>query len=110
MEKIGEVWVDAGCVWVGDPCYVFGKDSSFGPSSWSEYCDILDKAGHWNSDKDYIASLGEGIGLHIETLYGDGSYPVYAEYGEGFGGRGISRIIIDFDPQMDEDEFLYEEG
>lgn len=110
MEKIGEVWVDTGLIWVGDPCYVLGDYTSSRVKHWSDFCNLLFNNEDYE-DNNYSTPLGEGIGMAVQTLYGDGLYPVYAEYNEnGFGGNGISRIIIDFDPQMDDDEFLYEEG
>ena len=42
-----------------------------------------------------------GMGMMISTFYGDGSYPVYIEYGEGGRPR---RVLIDFDPGADEPE------
>lgn len=93
MEQIGELYVDAGCIWLGDPCYVLGADSSNGPKTWSDYCDLLDELGHWNSHEPMIEPFGHGIGMHVQTMYGDGSYPVYAEY----EGNKIKRIIIDLE-------------
>ena len=70
-EKIGEIGVDAGLCWVGDPCYVLGKDSSHGPKIWDAFCKKLSMT--LNPDEP----LGKGIGFAIPTGYGDGSYPVY---------------------------------
>ncbi|SCW95361.1 DUF4241 domain-containing protein [Ancylobacter rudongensis] len=36
-----------------------------------------------------------GMGVMVSTFYGDGTYPVYVEYGEGGRPR---RVLIDFDP------------
>jgi len=47
----------------------------------------------------------DGMGVMISTFYGDGSYPVYIEYGEGGRPR---RVLIDFDPGGD-DETVEEE-
>lgn len=43
----------------------------------------------------------EGMGVMVSTFYGDGTYPVYVEYGEGGRPR---RVLIDFDPGGDEEE------
>lgn len=43
-----------------------------------------------------------GMGLMISTYYGDGSYPVYVEYGEERGRP--RRVLIDFDPGGDEED------
>lgn len=42
-----------------------------------------------------------GMGMMISTFYGDGSYPVYIEYGDNGRPR---RVLIDFDPGADEQE------
>lgn len=34
MADVGEVFVDAGCIWVGDPCYVMGDDASKRVHDW----------------------------------------------------------------------------
>ncbi len=94
MKRIGTVSVDAGCIWVGDPCYVIGSDASFAPAFWMDYCKILEDIGHWDRNDDYCEPLGAGIGMHIQTVHGDGGYPVYAE--ENSSGR-VSRIIIDLE-------------
>jgi hypothetical protein len=40
--KVGEIGVDAGLCWVGDPCYIMGQDASSHPcKTWNEFCDIL---------------------------------------------------------------------
>lgn len=93
MKQIGSVSVDAGCIWVGDPCYVIGGDSSFSPALWADYCKILDEIDHWDSGESYCEPLGDGIGMHVQTMYGDGSYPVYAE----FDGNKVKRLIIDLE-------------
>lgn len=97
-KEIGTVFVDAGCIWIGDPCYVLGKDSTHGPEDWSSYCDLLADKGHWHSDESYIEPLGRGIGMHVQTLYGDGEYPLIAE----FNASGqITKVTVDFDPGDD---------
>lgn len=58
-------------IWVGDPCYVIGRDSSHGPEDWAEFC------AKTNLDQPVDEPLGDGIGFAIESGYGDGSYPVY---------------------------------
>ena len=103
-EFIGEVFVDAGCVWVGDPCYVMGEDSSSGPQTWSEYCEKLRELGHWDSGQSQCEPLGKGIGLHIQTLYGDGTYPVYAEINSD--GKVTSFTVnFDDDEEVADDEW-----
>lgn len=62
-KLVGHVDVDAGCIWVGDPCYVLHKEEDQKPKDigkdWSEFCDLMfDRSGYnkqsnaW-SDYDY---------------------------------------------------------
>lgn len=96
MEQIGTIYVDAGLCWVGDPCYVIGKDASHGVKKWSDFCEKL-----WESrgDGQHAEPLGKGVGHAISTGYGDGEYPVFVEYGDE--GR-VKKIVIEF--MEDEDE------
>lgn len=70
-QLVGTVGVDAGMVWLGDPCYVLGSDSSHGPKTWQDFIDKLD------FKQRVQAPLGDDIGLAVCSGYGDGSYPVY---------------------------------
>lgn len=91
-KQIGHVGVDAGCIWIGDPCYILGDDASHRVETWHGFCDLLFK----NPDHDengYSNPLGEGIGMVVQTAYGDGVYPVYANIDPD--GR-IMSITVDF--------------
>ena len=97
--KVGYIGIDAGLCWVGDPCYVMGKDSGYGVKTWKEFCDKHDKAADesefgWNA----CEPLGDGIGFAISTGYGDGAYPIYIERDRD---GAVSKIIVDF---LDEEE------
>ena len=95
--QVGTVDVDSGTVFVGDPCYTATSDASHHIKTWSEWCAKFP----WNKENyDVVEPAGSGIGLSIPTMYGDGSYPVYAEIE---GGR-IARVTIDFDPEYDEED------
>tara|TARA_A100001515_G_scaffold141710_1_gene139038 strand:+ start:37 stop:357 length:321 start_codon:yes stop_codon:yes gene_type:complete len=87
MNKIGEVGVDSGSVFIGDPCYVIHQDKlpeSLG-ESWSDFCDKY--------RKDLPVSLPNGLGVWSLTRYGDGLYPVYELLDED--GR-ITGLYVDF--------------
>jgi hypothetical protein len=48
-KQVGEIGIDAGLCWVGDPCYVLHTDQppkAIG-KSWEEFCDILDEDGQF---------------------------------------------------------------
>lgn len=111
FEKAGMIDVDAGCVWVGDPCYLT-PDEPGGPtriSDWPKFCrqgwddrcctpDVL-VFGHDNNIKANTPG-NAGQGICISTLYGDGTYPVYVR--KDSSGR-IAEVRIMFDP--DEEDY-----
>jgi hypothetical protein len=98
-RKIGTIGVDAGIVWVGDPCYILHRQlpETFG-KDWQEFCDNL-------SEEEYT-SFGfrpgdDGLGICVQTAHGDGEYPVYATYNHH--GR-ISKIEVDFEQDEDDND------
>lgn len=62
------VFVDAGMVWLGDPCYIV-KDAD-----WDAFCQKADNAGL--NDNDVAEPFGHGSGLAIRSGDGDGEYTV----------------------------------
>jgi hypothetical protein len=97
-EHIGEIGVDAGLCWLGDPCYVFHKENppvEIG-TDWSGFCDILkDKEMFDNKQHaQFNYDLGHnGLGVCVSTGYGDGCYPVLAKFNKE--GR-IAEVKITF--------------
>jgi hypothetical protein len=99
-KYIGEIGVDAGICWIGDPCYVLhleqppkaiGKD-------WEEFCDLL--GDEYPTAKQFHYDLGHaGLGVVVSTGYGDGVYPVYAEFNSE--GR-IASVRVEFISPDDE--------
>ncbi len=76
-EDAGEIGVDAGLCWVGDPCYCVTPDANNHPAkTWKEFCHELGKkelrgVAQWNY------KLGHpGLGVSVSTGYGDGVYKV----------------------------------
>ena len=97
------VCVDAGCIWIGDPCYVMGNDASSRVNDWVEdFCDKLDHDKHVNEP------LGKGVGLCISSGYGDGRYPVEVEV-DTFSGRtkSVTITFIHSDYDDEEDDYDY---
>jgi hypothetical protein len=102
-KQIGEIGVDAGLCWIGDPCYVLHKDAP--PQAigrdWDEFCDLLGK--EYPTAKQFDYDLGHpGLGVVVSTGYGDGTYPVFAEFNED--GR-IAKFWVEFigpDDEADE--------
>jgi len=100
-EHIGNIGVDAGLCWVGDPCYLSDGESPF--QNWDKFCDRLfegpfDKDGH----QSFMYSAGhEGLGVLCSTGYGDGHYPVYVKK---IGNR-IAEIKVVFIEDNDDENF-----
>jgi len=96
MEKlIGYCGVDSGQILLIDPCYVW--DDRFDPDGAPSGGDYDTACRITLSD----AQAGEVAGgVVTSTAYGDGAYPVTAEYGSD--GR-ILRVTIDFDPAPEEE-------
>jgi hypothetical protein len=87
IKQIGEISIDAGLCWIGDPCYVLHQEQppeAIG-KNWGEFCDLIDH------DKGFTA-VGDGLGVCVSTGYGDGAYPVYAEFEDG----RIMKVWVDF--------------
>ena len=95
-RQIGEIGVDAGLCWIGDPCYILhtkqpptaiGKD-------WEEFCGLLQQDSRYPTARQFHYDLGHaGLGVVVETGYGDGVYPVYAEFNRE--GR-IAKVSVEF--------------
>ena len=86
--KIGEISVDAGIIWIGDPCYI--RNNYFLP--WHAFCDLLPHNGEAKQFDE---------GLCIPSGYGDGRYSVYARYGRD---GVIQEVKVDFTGEEDQDE------
>lgn len=102
-RKIGEIGVDAGLCWVGDPCYILHKTKKELPTTlgkdWGGFCDKLDHSGGYTQ---FNYSAGHpGLGVVVSTGYGDGVYPVYIKYGND--GR-VAGVYVDFMDQSEEDD------
>jgi hypothetical protein len=101
-ELVGHFSVDAGLVWIGDPCYILHTDEGGLPKTlgkdWSEFCD---KLGNDYPTKRVFGFTedGDGLGICLSTGYGDGTYPVYARIKED----RLVQVYIDF-----EDNYSYE--
>ena len=102
---IGQVAVDSGQIMIIDPCYIKddfnnefdpntkGQESSSYEMNYDGCCNAT------LSNKGYgtlANSLGIDLAIACGTLYGDGVYPVYAEFDDS--GR-VKTLTIDFDPE-----------
>ncbi len=104
-HTIGEIGVDAGRIWIGDPCYILHKDpppKSIG-KSWSEFCQAIH-----NDPDDWVTQFAfdaghNGLGICVNTG-GDGVFPVYVDRD---ANNQIVRIVIELDEPYD--DFLEED-
>lgn len=95
-KRIGTVFVDAGLIWVGDPCYVLGDDATNRVTDWQDFCNKLYKDGNIDEDR-FAEPLGMGVGLAVSSGMGDGAYPVYIETKDmGDWGVRVKSITIEF--------------
>ena len=77
-QKVGEIGVDAGLCWLGDPCYILGEDASEQPTkTWNEFCDLLGKKEKKGVAQWQYKTGHDGLGVTVSTGYGDGVYPVF---------------------------------
>ena len=99
-EEIGTVGVDAGMLYLGDPCYIV--DKPLGSKKWEEFLDET-----YQSRPDGSAALWWNVmgtlpnpaytfraGMVVTTGYGDGEYPVSVTYKDG----RIASVTITFIP------------
>jgi len=98
FEKVGEIGVDAGLCWIGDPCYVMSPDASNRFESWDEFLTTLNK-----TEKDGAAQFNyraghPGLGVCVGTGHGDGTYDVIVRRVKG----RVMEVRVIFDEAIDE--------
>lgn len=108
---VGNFGVDAGLVWIGDPCYIIHADeqpSAIG-KNWGDFCLNLGRS--YPTMKSFKFDAGhEGLGVLCSTGLGDGVYPVYAMIKEDADfGKRIAAIFIDFFGCMSGEDDLSDE-
>ena len=97
-QEIGEIGVDAGLCWLGDPCYVFHKEDTpieIG-NNWDGFCNTIKDKGMFGNIQhaQFNYDMGHpGLGVCVSTGYGDGCYPVLAKFNSE--GR-IAEVKIKF--------------
>lgn len=81
--KIGTVGIDAGMLYIGDPCYVIGRE--LGRMDWDVFLNMLyatstlGDEGQWWQVKAPFPNPAAGsfqAGHVVTTGWGDGEYPV----------------------------------
>lgn len=118
-HQVGEVGVDAGMVWLGDPCYIlpdtrFGRDGS--PKfTYNQLCDKLDEDDEYKFHNEKFfkkhIKLGRkhvqkatqfnyeaghpGLGVCVPSGDGDGSYPVLVKYNKEGRIKEVKIVFIE---------------
>ena len=100
-KLIGKVGVDAGMIWIGDPCYIIHNKTErlkLG-KEWQDFCNIfydnVKKTGKSYKSFDYEHGI-EGLGICTSTGHGDGSYNVIGFF-KTEESKSPSCVMIDFD-------------
>jgi hypothetical protein len=87
--RIGQIGVDAGLVWLGDPCYIDSNDTP--PfDNWPRFCEQVEGVTHRQFKE----------GMAVSPAHGDGVYHVYAV----MDGPSIRGVLIDFDGLIEDME------
>lgn len=93
-KKVGVIGVDAGLVWVGDPCYIIPNSEENPAKSWREFCGKLGKK--YPTCKQFNYGMGHpGLGFCVSSGYGDGVYPVFVKKNEDGRIVGLKVLFVD---------------
>jgi hypothetical protein len=100
-EQIAAIGVDAGMVWVGDPCYTMTPDTPFAiAGNWQEFVSrFLEKLD--NRVARWTKPDWGDIGVAFQPGNGDGVFPVYVRRDPANGE--IVELRIAFDPSAEPD-------
>ncbi len=97
--QIGQIGVDAGLCWIGDPCYILHREEK--PKDigkdWRDFVNKLySDTDFGNTAYKYTQfnhDMGHpGLGVCVQSGYGDGLYPVYADIDDGV----VKKVWVEF--------------
>jgi hypothetical protein len=92
-KVIGQVSVDSGLIYIGDPCYVLHKNEppkSIG-KDWDDFCNTITHKNYHEFNHDLGHS---GLGVVSSTFHGDGLYNVIGFFHND--NKRASFVAIDF--------------
>ena len=82
--KVGQIGVDAGLCWLGDPCYILQGDRPKDVGKdWDAFCERLFKNGSHDFHQFNYDAGHAGLGVCVSTGYGDGVYDVEVKKQDG---------------------------
>lgn len=106
--KAGTIGVDAGCVWVGDPCYL--KNGEGPMQDWQKFCDKLISGDcgcfDTNGFMQFKYEAGHD-GICVSSGYGDGEYDVLVRKAGGRVAELRVVFITDEDTDNEDNEEVY---
>jgi hypothetical protein len=96
-EKIAEIGVDAGMVWVGDPAYTMTPDTPYPIApDWQGFVNQVfqrpferDRFARFEKNDDW----GD-LGVAVMSGTGDGVYPVYVRRDQSTGQVAELRVVF----------------
>jgi hypothetical protein len=97
-EQIAAIGVDAGLVWLGDPCYTMTPDTPYVVApSWQEFVRaVFAKMANTDIARFEKSDDWGDIGVAVQSGLGDGVYPVYVRR-DSVSGR-IAELRVEFLP------------
>lgn len=105
VEQVGEVFVDAGLVWIGDPCYFLPEEGDLTPrpvekevGNWQQFCEKIEKTPY-----PHRYNFG-GLGVAVTSGMGDGIYPVFATFNKAGQVTSVTVQFLDEDEDGEEEE------
>ena len=116
--QVGEIGVDAGLCWLGDPCYFVPRrtgenfptePNSFeqeGLTDWSAFLKKLREIEREDCAQFNYAAGHKGLGVTVSTGYGDGVYPVLVRYVPDGIHKRVGEVRVVFISKEEEKEEL----
>ena len=95
-KQIGSIGVDAGLVYIVDPCYIKDHPIVFDDDKWQEF--VKEYYANGGKKENFAEMCG---GVIFNTHHGDGEYPVIATFDDD---GSIEKIEIDFRWEEDKDD------
>lgn len=88
-EKVSDIYVESGYLWLGDPVHILNGDDSEKAPKLDALLSVLDSGGRVKEP------LNAGMGTSIVPGRGDGVYPVYVKYNEDGLISEVRIVLID---------------